>query len=245
MGILHMPQRIKQDVAPASDPLLIARAMLRDAIAAHREAERVHTALEAADLTTLDRVTAARLAVEAAEVALASAQAAETEHAINSLIGDAAAAPQSVREARAALQFAEDDLRLARATRAALQQRTTLTVLDIKAEVERRDAAALAVLRLAPAALALADRVAALQREMADLGAALLWATDHRIVDTEGKPGDAPWQAGTPAVAMVARHRLESPSTTWKALISDVPGDRPWRQAFEALKQDAQAPLPA
>ncbi len=56
MGILHMPQRIKQDVAPASDPLLIARAMLRDAIAAHREAERVHTALEAADLTTLDRV---------------------------------------------------------------------------------------------------------------------------------------------------------------------------------------------
>ncbi len=57
------------------------------------------------------------------------------------------------------------------------QQRSNATVLDIKAEAERRDAAALAVLRLAPAALALADRVAALQREMADLGAALLWAT--------------------------------------------------------------------
>jgi hypothetical protein len=150
------------------------RAALAHAIAAAASADARKAALAQAAQTADAEVRAARRAVEAAAEAIETAKANAARHLTDTALGTAGAAPQSIRQARAAAIEAADDLEACLAAREALQAEmadgndwSTLRVQD----------AAVAVLRaeMAGRGVALAARVAEMQRQLVAAGSALEW----------------------------------------------------------------------
>jgi hypothetical protein len=180
---------------------------------------------------------------EAAETALAEAQGNAARHAVDKALGTAGAAPMTIREARAAAIEAQDHLDECRATRAALK--TDLDGRDTGLSALRVTDAAKAVIRseMAERAIALAARVAEMQRELVARGSALEWLANAGVCPKVERGADD-----------VIRHvvqRMESAPNQWSigtiryaTSFAQPTGALAWEAAFEALKRDAAAALP-
>ncbi len=99
-----------------------------------------------------------------------------------------------------------------------------------------------AVLKAAPEVAALASRVARLQRELADCGAALLWLDNHHSVDVAAVEVGKNRTDLPPAA--YASMLMTTPPTEWGRLFATVAGAAPWQAAVELLQRDATTPLP-
>jgi hypothetical protein len=234
--------------APEPTPTPFAspeRATLAAAIAAAADAGARREALVKAVSTAEAEVRAARVAAEATETALLEAQGNATQHRVALALGTAGAPPLSVRQVRAASIAAADDLEEARATRDALK--AELDGHDNGLLTLRVQDAAIAVLRaeMAGRGVALAARVAEMQRQLVAAASGLEWLASAGVFPTvNGRPADD-----------AIRHtvwRMESAPRQW-ATVAERPGAVPfavstgaqrWQAAFEALKRDPTTPLP-
>ena len=240
------PFRSKPPPAPSLGTA--ARAALAEAIAAHAEAEANLTAANAAANPASQAVWAATRAVEEATTALAEAKTAAARHLTDVARGIAGEPPRSIKDARVALQDAEDTLEAAREARDALKVHLP--------EYEAREAftkgrlrdAALAVLRAeaAPMADALVAELTEAQRTVATKGAALEWLVREGMIEASNVPA-APGSfnmVSNPAKLALSRHR--SPPQTWQLAHAEMTtaGPAPWQAALIALQRDAAAELP-
>ena len=217
-----MSARLKLADAPGSStrPRSPEREALASAIVKRNAAAARVQAIKAAQETADRNVLGARRAVEVAEQNIQSAKAAAARHLTDVAMGRDAAAPMSIRQARSALQDANDELEAAEAARAALGKET----VEVRAAHASLDAlnvhvqdVARAVVAADPLPRTMADRREKLWREVAELSAAL----DILGASVLGRP-----VSNCPP----AFHDLKSPDQ--------------WRGAMKALETNPDAPLP-
>jgi hypothetical protein len=222
---------------PYSSP---ERAALAHAIAAAADAGARRVALERAAQAANSDALKAIQTVEAAEAALGEAQGNTAKHAVDKALGNAGAAPLTVREARAAVIEAQDHLEECRATRAALKA-------ELYASANRWSAlsvedAAKAVLRaeMQQRAIALAAEVAQLQKDLVSKGSTLQWLSNKGVLPNADE-----------ATIRNTVARLERPAAEWAigtvryaTSVWEPTGRLKWEAAFERLKTDANAALP-
>jgi hypothetical protein len=233
--------------APEPTPAAFAspeRAALAHAIAAAADAGARKAALERASQNANSDVMRAIGLAEAAEAALAEAQGNTIRHVVDKALGTAGAAPVTIREARAAVIEAQDHLEESRGIRAALK--AELDAGDNGLTALRVTDAARAVVRveMQQRAVALAGRVAKMQREIVAAGSGLEWLS---------RAGVFPERNGAPADENI-RHtvsRMELAPNQWvlgtiryAAAFAEPTGALAWEAAFEALKRDAATALP-
>jgi hypothetical protein len=214
-----------------------ARADLAIAIAARRAAAEALSRLEGANTGLWSAWSDATAAVQSAKDGVDQAAALATSYLIAKAVGDAGAAPVTVKAARQALTDAEDALEAARNARDGLTQQVEDATRDLALARRRVSDAALQVLREAPGLDHLVAEVTRLQRELADKGAALAWLIGKggvSVQDVQAKRSPA----------ALAHDRYWVPPSSWKALLQGQPGPQPWMAALAALEQDATAPLP-
>ena len=180
-------------------------------------------AIEGAHEGATQSVYAARHAVEDAEKAIEDAKTNAADFLTKKLLGTAGAAPLTIKQARAALQDAEDELVAAQAAREALRQK--LSAMEKRpsfAESKIKECALAVIAAEAP----IADFVARYERancEFTDAARILQWFEVKNLAERkpEYRPGDPePKQL-------------------------DVPGASPWQTAFEALQLDPDVRLPS
>ena len=138
------PQLVTITEPPTRSP---ARERLAAAVDRHKSAvellSRIKTAHELAEETAYvasDKLTAA-------EAALAEATANEVDHLVSIALGSADVAPSPSKTASDAVERAKNDLSIARATRAALEARQTVTAGEIEKSRYALDDAVKAVLQ--------------------------------------------------------------------------------------------------
>jgi hypothetical protein len=211
--------------APSRDP---ARTALADAIAAVRLLERDLESSEAASARAQDIVRAARREADDASDALDAARTSATARLVSAASGGATTAPDSaMREIRARLQGAEDELEIAR---------DALAVVEI-AEADHREALRRARKRVDEAAkdaLAVAidpaiEKVARLEAEL-EAAKAALWFLHLNCFDR------APTEKSASIGGMLPNRQFY--------LHSGHHAVGPWHQALAALTADPDAPLP-
>jgi hypothetical protein len=231
---------LKRAPEPTPTPFPSAeRAALAHAIAAAADAGARRVALEQASQSANADVLAAIHAVEAAEVVLAEAGPLAIKHVVDKAVGTAGPPPMSVAQARAAVIRAQDYLEECRATRAALK-----TELDASANrwsaLSVEDAAK-AVIRseMQQRAIALAARVAEMQRQLVMSGSALEWL--HRAGVFGGEAADV---RHTVEKLDVAPNQWATGTIRYAMSVFEPTGRLKWEAAFERLKTDATAALP-
>jgi hypothetical protein len=220
------------------------RAALAHAIAAAADADARKGALaQAAQAANSDVMRAIGLA-EAAEAALAEAQGNTIRHVVDKALGTAGAAPVTIREARAAVIEAQDHLEECRGIRAALKAEMDADNTGLSAL--RVNDAAKAVIRseMRERAVALAGRVAEMQRQLVAAGSGLEWLS---------RAGVFPERNGAPAADDIRYtvSRMELAPRGWAIGTLRYPesfamptGALAWQAAFEALRHDPNAQLP-
>ncbi|HEU0218943.1 MAG TPA: hypothetical protein VFQ90_19965 [Stellaceae bacterium] len=224
-------------------PQSSARAALAAAITELRSAESEHSRLIAADRPSLEACSAARDAVERAEVAVAAAMAGEVERRVGLLAGGGQidVASRAVEQARQAEQRARDELGIANAARdtvAARLREIDGALPDLRRRIE--EAARLVLLTEGePAMQAMSTEIDSLRHKLADVGGAATYMLSL-----------APprWSASDPdPFAELRRHQAQI-HLDGGAGLRDTPGLSPtaqkWRDCFDALKRDAGAKLP-
>jgi hypothetical protein len=169
------------------------RAALAHAIAAAADVSGRGAALVKAAATADVEVRAARAAAETAAEAIETAKSNAARHLTDTALGTAGEAPQSIRAARAGAIEAADHLEACLAAREALraelsseESRPTLARLRV-------EDAAKAVIRveMRQRALAVAERVAEMQRELVAAGSALQWLSRAGVFqERNGAPAD-------------------------------------------------------
>jgi hypothetical protein len=223
------------------------RAALAAAIVAAAGADARRAALVKATATADDEVLAARRAVAAADQGIEVSKSNAARHLTDTALGVAGEPPQSIRQARATAIEAADNLEVCIAAREGLNAEqvdvhglATLRVQD----------AAVAVLRaeMAGRGVALAARVAEMQRQLVAAGSALEWLAKEGVFrEPGGRRGEADEN-----IRRTVWRMMDSTPRQW-ATILEGPGAVPfaqptgaqrWQAAFEALKRDANTPLP-
>jgi hypothetical protein len=184
--------------------------------------------------------------LETTAEAIETAKANAARHLTDTALGTAGAAPQSIRQARAAAIEAADDLEACLAARDALKAE----MADDKgwSALQVQDAA-VAVLRaeMAGRGVALAARVADMQRQLVAAGSGLEWLSRAGAFR---EPGGRHGEAADENIRHIV-HRMELAPNQWTmstkphaAPFAQPTGAQRWQAAFEALKRDATAALP-
>ncbi len=249
---LPQPLRALRAVKPAeaggTPPLSPERSALADAIAAHVDLQAQRTGTAAAIGVAGEAIWDARRRLDAAPELVERAKANVAQHLADVARGVAGMPPQTIREARNAVQDAQDDLDAAEASRDAL--RAAMERLDKQAYfvLDAVKKAALAVIGAEATATAqmLSAHLVQLQRDMLVTGRALEWL----VGTAKALPvGETPGSMFGKAVDDATRYaiiRLNSHPDDWNSLKPLMAGDgaEPWRTAFAALQADATAPLP-
>jgi hypothetical protein len=217
------------------------RARLGHAIAAEADGRARRVALEQAARAADADVLKAIQAVEAAEAALVEAGPAAVRHVVDKALGKSDAPPMTVAQARARVIQCQDYLDECRQIRSGLKNE--LDKGDNGVAALRLTDAARAVVRveMRERAIALADEVTRLQRELVAKGSALQWLAGVLIRPDRGE--DDPVRR--------AADRMESAPTAWMlgtvrgyASFAAPTGGNAWAAAFEQLLRDANAALP-
>jgi hypothetical protein len=220
------------------------RAALAHAIANAADAGARRVALERASQNANTDVLRAIQATEAAEAALAAAQGNTIRHVVDKALGTAGAAPVTIREARSAVIEAQDHLEECRGIRAALKAEMDVDDAGLSAFLVNDAAKAVIRSEMRERAVALAGRVAKMQREIVAAGSGLEWLS---------RAGVFPERNGAPADENI-RHtvsRMELALQQWAigtvqyaTSFAQPLGAQRWQAAFEGLKRDATAALP-
>jgi hypothetical protein len=219
------------------------RAQLAAAIVAATAADTRKAALAKAVAKADAEVYAARRAVKTAEVAIEVAQGAAAKYAVDAAMGVAGAAPMTVREARARADASADDLEAAIAARDALKLEAAsggnglpaLLVQDAARQVIRSE--------MQQRAVALADRVAALQRELVAAGSGLEWLHRAGVLPKVERGVDDPIRHTVERLDVAPSQWAHGPIRTAEAFA--VPAGRlAWQSAYELLLRDATTQLP-
>jgi hypothetical protein len=220
------------------------RAALAHAIAAAADAGARRSALEQASKAANSAVLAAIASAEAAEAALEEAGPLAVKHVVDKALDNAGAAPLTIGQARAAVIQAQDALEEARATRAALKSELDRADTGLSALLVQDAARAVIRSEMQQRAVALAARVAEMQRQLVVTGSALEWLAGADVFPKKnGKPADdairhAVWRMGsTPGQWVMTTTPQEKP-------FAQPVGAIAWQAAFEALKRDPTTPLP-
>ena len=228
-----------------------ARAELGLAIAARNALISETEAMAATYETFESAVWRAQEAEEAAELAVAQAVEATAQHAVARLHNPDAPAPMTPKEARAALDDARDQLETARRTRDLINEKLRVARdFGVKEAEAKVSAAASAVVLEALDINALIDHVTALQKDLLRAGGVLTYLANKNIItDKTLDTRINKTELDNRIFAAVAR--LNGPPIHWRGILQednlrelDDYGARTWGVAIEALKHDANAPLP-
>lgn len=223
---------------PTISPLRVA---LADRIEAARSANARSAAVASAHQTADAAVHRARRALETAASALEKSKADAGTFLADVALGTAGERPTTIRDARNALQDAEDELTSALAARDALNAQMAQGEGSPELNRALLKDAAIAVLtsEAATTANALVAEVHALQRQLAERGAALAWLANETGIFARGTFGGI-----VDPQAATAMARLSSPPTAWMGLSGEQHAGRDkWETALARLMSDAGAQL--
>jgi hypothetical protein len=231
----------KATAAPPPSRLSPERTALAEAITAYHEVEAVHAAVQRAadyDGPAATAEHAAHEALERAQAALGQARQDAASHLVNASLGTASAPALTVREARAAVQAAEDDVEAAVAARATIRGRLEPAAKAVESAQWRVDRCALAVVRAETDVASLLSELDALHRQVADKGRMLEWLIGHGGIPNHGPEA-------TPGIIEISTRFWSIPGS-WviAARNEQSPSTMAWIAALDALKQDATTSLP-
>ena len=205
------------------------RTLERDALAAaierHRKIGQTVAAVRTARQTANDRLYgtgSARAAVDDAMAAVEKAKAAATQFLVDQAIGNAGAAPLSVKDAKRALAEAEDELDVVKTTENALGVRLRESEQELAQAKHGINEAVRDVVKASPAVAAIFSEYETLKRR----GAALLAMRNFIEQKLQAAPDDDSAEDAEDEPANVA------------AQIAN------WEAALAALRINADAPLP-
>jgi len=219
------------------------RQELAKAIEELRQRSAEMAAVEKAIATASERVFSLAAAVDTATEDVDKAKADTVTHLVDHAMGGTAVAPRTIRQARNALQEAEDELAAARTARGELERRKADLLFPVSLATGRVDDAITAVLQAAPETAAAVAELAELVRRLATLGPLVTWLSAARVF-----AADAP-------ETLLAKRLPDALDGVFFRESSVAPPDprrdpaidaRPaWQAAVAALRSDAAAPLPA
>lgn len=233
----------RRPTAPPPDRTASARAELAERIKEHADALAEISGMETAMETTLGFTAFAGSEQRAADAreALDAAKKRESENIINSALNRPLAPGADAKTAAAGLEDAEKALADLSSARKEIQQRLWATQSGVQAKKDAvKDAAKLVVrAHIAPNVDALIEKVNAAYVEAGRLSNLFSWLYfSVNALDIQG-PDARPR-------GMEAKCRFESAPSSWADSHPDrSPQLTKWAAAFEALKADANAPLPA
>lgn len=222
------------------------RAALAKAVAAQQEETLRSDSLRSAHAASIDAVYAARDRVEQAQALLEKSKADAADHAVAVAMGRADKAPVSIREARAKLTEAEDDLAACEATRDALARQVERIGQTFTSDRLREAAGAVVRTEAGDHAHAVAEKVAALQIDLVRYGTELRWLAGAGVFPWSEEPGSPQYHRVTDPNVATALSRLDSPSSSWNELhrVPDLQGHVTWAEAMSKLELDANTALP-
>jgi hypothetical protein len=233
--------RLKQAAATEPPAISPERTGLADLIEASKAASANRAALDSAYQTAEIAVFAARHALEAAEEAVEQAKSDAATFLTAVALGTAGERPATIKQARTAMQDAQDTLDASISARDLLRaQMAQGDAAPGFALMQLKDAAAAVIRSEAPAAAAnLVNEVAKLQAQLAEKGSALEWLSQADVFPRGVFGGIA-----DPVAASVL-NRMTSPPCVWAGLSEQQhAGRRRWQDALDRLMIDATAPLP-
>jgi hypothetical protein len=185
-------------------------------------------------------VLAARSKAAEAAAGVEAATAAAADYAVAVAGGTAGEAPVSIKVARAAVTDAADEVAAAQAAVPTIEARLAEAENDARWTRQRRHDAAVAVLAASPEVARLVAELDRLQHEMITLTDAFVWLERQRAIARKVRT-DMFDQPAVPAGRVYLR--INSPPMRWD-LRDEALASPAWERAFEALKLDADAPLP-
>jgi len=198
------------------------RATLAAAIERRESLRRLIVANIAAQDTAFDQMVNAKSVIEKAKGAIETAEAAAATNLANRLMGATGEPPLSVRDAKLALQDAEDELESVQAARKVLEEQERIAQSDLEWTERSVTEKAKDVIRSAEAVAGLIADFETVQRHFVEKKAAVEWLVRNGVVPNEFKS------------------RLSIASNEQQKL-SDAPA---WVAALEALKVNPDAQLP-
>ncbi len=235
---------VPEAAGTAPPPRSEAREKLAQAITAYKAAEAALTRLEAASTDVSAASIRAMQRQDQAEADLECAKQGSAAFLIAQATGEQAEAPTSITDARRELDEARDAYDVARATREGLPPAVEKARHALDFARSRLTKAAVIVLREAPAVLETLADVERLQRELVERGLALEWLMGASVFPETRAAEDFFPGAVEPERARTAYRRLQSPPQFWNGLRHDGTAQQRWQAAFDALMQDADAPIP-
>jgi hypothetical protein len=210
-------------VDATSPPRTPERVELASAIARRNDANRELGDIEAALLRARNTVDAATIAVAEKTKALETAKGANADYLARAALGRSGdVPPPSVQDARLALQDAQDQLDAARSTVALFENNRQVTVDEVSYAERDVDRAVEAVVKASTEIRALVGRLKTAYAELVDVRNALQ-------VMRERLPDDLK------IIGSVDIPRIN---------LDDLKLAATWKAAIEALRTDADAPLP-
>lgn len=240
MAVLGLRRPVPAPMPPAMSPERERlAAVIKANMTAHERAAALASILDRATRQRRDAQDAAQRARERASAAAASAAV----HATQKLLGDdPGPAPMTPAAARAALQECEDTEAAAVAAETNIEREIAqLDEAAARRPVALREAVGAVILAEGgPAIRALLTRIDAVQRELADLGWALS-EIDSILLDQRG------WSSAFDGFFEV-QSRYDIAPGEWRVVEAisreKSVAAKAWRDAIEALKRDATAPVP-
>ena len=200
------------------------RQMLAAAIEHHREVAQTVAAIRAAKQTASDRLYgtgSARAKVDDATAAVEKAKAAATQFLVDQAIGNAGAAPLSVKDAKRTLADAEDELDVAKSTEIALGQRLRESEQELAQAKRDIDEAVRRVIKCSPETASIFAEYEAVTRKCSALLAMRAFIAEK----LHAEPDDL--EDGTDDEPADVAARIAS-----------------WEEAIASLRIDADASLP-
>ncbi|HEX2941490.1 MAG TPA: hypothetical protein VHO91_10615, partial [Rhodopila sp.] len=163
---------------------------MADLVTAKKAADARRVALQSAYEAAQEAVQARRDAVERAEAAIATAKAEAAAYMVAQRLGTAGDAPTTIKEARAHLVDAQDDLAAAMAACDTLASQLEETTHDAILGMRVKEGAESVVrAEAAEHARAVAAEVARLERELVRAGNELLWLVGRGVFPRHEHPG--------------------------------------------------------
>jgi hypothetical protein len=231
---------------PVAEPTNVARDELEQAVKEASAATALRDSAIAAEGPAREAVYAAELALKVAQEALAAAKADAAGNAADALLGNVVALPANLKQARAAVMEAEDNLEFAVAARDALNARRFGKDGAASSNSFKLDNAVDAFIRVEAAHVAekLAADVVRLQRELAEKGEQLRWLANIGALPVIKEVGGMHGKVADDEVRH-AIYRLDMPPSHWGDLHQlSAAAVQAWKDWRIALRTDASAELP-
>jgi len=242
-----MVENMRLRLASASPPppdQTPERAALAEAIERHASCAAAAAKMEAALQDAENRVYSLVAAFEAAEETLKEAPKRAAAWLVAHATGDEPGPAVDLNALRAAVADRKEELDIQREARAMLSAALAKARTDLAWAESHVETARDAVLKAAPGIGKLVDELATLYALVLEKGRALHFLHMRRLLHEGTRSETGGWTEVSPARRMVSRF-MSSP-LSWQNL-HDGEGEvtvQRWREAYEALKRDADAPLP-